>query len=141
MSKKEKILAIIKENAHHAHLATIDGDQPRVRSVTPIVEDDMTIWITTFTGSRKMQQLKENSKICLQFVEHPAGEKEAIVIGEAEIVKSIEEKKKIWDLAPFDPSLFFPGGPESEEFSLLKIKIKNIEWRESMQEESKIYEP
>jgi hypothetical protein len=37
--------------------------------------------------------------------------------------------------------MFFPGGPESEDFSLLKIKIKNIEWRESMQEESKIYEP
>ena len=141
MSEKDKILAIIKETAHHAHLATIDGDQPRVRSVTPIVEDDMTIWIATFTGSRKMQQLKENPKICFQFVEYPEGEKEAIIIGEAEIVNSIEDKKRIWDLTPYDPSMFFPGGPESEGFSLLKIKIKNIEWRESLQEESKIYEP
>lgn len=50
-SDEEKIVSIMKENCLHAYFATVDGDQPRVRPVSPIVEDDMSVWITTFKTS------------------------------------------------------------------------------------------
>jgi len=141
LSEEQKIVSIMKDNFLHASLATSDGDQPRVRTVSPIVEDDMSIWVTTRSTSRKVKQLRENPKICLAFVELPDGDKAAIVIGEALIIPDIENKKRVWNLAPFDLYEQFPHGPDSSDFCLLKIIAKRIEWRESGIGAAKIYEP
>jgi uncharacterized pyridoxamine 5'-phosphate oxidase family protein len=45
VSDKEKIVTIMKANSRHTYFATCDGDQPFVRPVSPIVEDDLSIWI------------------------------------------------------------------------------------------------
>ncbi len=136
-----QIVSIMKANSLHAYLATSDGDQPRVRPVSPIVEDDMSIWITTYRTSRKVKQLERNPKLCLAFVEQPNGDKAATVIGEARIVAEPEQKKRVWKLASFDLSEHFPGGPESDEFCLLKIIPRRIEWRDSWTGGGKVYEP
>jgi general stress protein 26 len=141
VSDEQKIVSIMKHNFLHANLATSDGDQPRVRTVSPIVEDDMSIWVTTRSTSRKVKQLRENPKICLAFVEPPEGDKSATVIGEAEIIPDLEKKRRVWKLAPFDLYQHFPGGPDSDDFCVLKIVIKRIEWREIGTGVAKIYEP
>jgi general stress protein 26 len=102
LSDEQKIVSIIKNNSLHAYLATCDGDQPRIRPVSPIVEDDMSIWIRSYSTSRKVKQLRENPKICLAFVEQPSVDKAATVIGEAKIVSDIAQKKRVWKLVPFD---------------------------------------
>lgn len=140
-SDKQKIVVIMKENSLHAYLATCDGEQPRVRPVSPIVENDLSIWVTTYSTSRKVKQIRQNPKICLAFVEQPSGDKSAIVIGEAKIIPNLDEKKKVWDLATFDLSQHFPNGPDSDEFCLLKIIIMKIEWRDSWTSKLEIYEP
>jgi general stress protein 26 len=141
VSDEQKIVSIMKHNFLHANLATSDGDQPRVRTVSPIVEDDMSIWVTTRSTSRKVKQLRENPKICLAFVEPPEGDKSATVIGEAEIIPDLEKKRRVWKLAPFDLYQHFPGGPDSDDFCVLKIVIKRIEWREIGTGVARIYEP
>ena len=140
-SDKQRIVAIMKENCLHAYLATIHEDQPFVRPVSAIVEDDMTIWVTTLSTSRKVSHICNNSKICLAFVEQPQGDKAAFVFGEAKIVSEMEKKKKVWQLARFDLSRHFPKGPESEEFCLLKIVPKRIEWRDNWEATNKIFGP
>lgn len=140
-SEKEKIVAIMKANCLHAYLATCDGDQPRLRPVSPIVEDDMSLWITTFCSSRKVEQLKYNPKICLAFVDQPNGDRAATVIGSTKIVSDIEAKRRIWQLATFDLSQYFKQGPESSKFCLLKIITKQIEWRESWTSKLNVYKP
>lgn len=141
LSEKGKMVAVMKENSLHAYLATCDGEQPRVRPVSPIVEDYMSIWVTTFSTSRKVKQIRQNPKICLAFVEQPRGDKAAVVIGEAKIVADLEEKKRVWKLATFDLSEHFPDGPECDDFCLLKIVIKRIEWRDSWTSKIMVYEP
>ena len=141
VSDEQKIVSIMKNNSLHAYLATCDGDQPRVRPVSPIVEDDMSIWVTTRSTSRKVKQLRKNPKICLAFVEPPDGDRAAIVIGEAQIIPDIEKKKRVWKLAPFDLYEHFPNGPDSNDFCLLRIIVKRIEWREIGTGAAKIYEP
>jgi general stress protein 26 len=136
-----KIITIMKQNSMHAYFATSDGDQPQVRPVSPIVEDNMSIWITTFNTSRKVKQLRQNPKCCLTFVEYPEGDKAATVNGEAKIISDLEMKKRVWNLAGFDLSGYFPKGPEDEEYCLLKIDINKVEWRESWEAGKKIYEP
>lgn len=141
LSEEGKIVAIMKDNSLHAYLATCDGDQPRVRPVSPIVEGDMSVWVTTFSTSRKVKQIRRNPRICLALVEQPRGDKAATVIGEAEIVADLEEKKRVWKLATFDLAEHFPNGPESDEFCLLKIVIEKIEWRDSWTSRLNVYEP
>ena len=140
-SEKQKMIDIMKENSLHAYLATCDDDKPVVRPVSPIVEDDASIWVTTFCSSRKISQIQNNPKICLAFVEQPRGEKAAVVSGEAEIIPNSEEKERIWHLATFDLSQHFPKGPASKEFCLLKIRVAKIEWRDGWERGTKIYKP
>jgi general stress protein 26 len=141
VSEEQKIVSIMKHNFLHANLATSDGDQARVRIVSPIVEDDMSIWITTRSTSRKVKHLRENPKVCLAFEELPDGDKAVVVIGEALIIPDMERKRRVWKLAPFDLYEHFPDGPDSNDFCLLKIVPKRIEWREIGTGAAKIYEP
>ncbi len=140
-SDKERIVEIMKENSLHAYLATCDGDQPIVRPVSPIVEENMSIWVTTYCTSRKVEQISRNPKVCLAFVEQPRGDKATVVIGEAQIVSDLQQKKRVWKLATFDLSQHFPRGPESEEFCLLQIVVKKVEWRDAWKGAVKIYKP
>jgi general stress protein 26 len=100
----------------------------------------MSIWVTTRSTSRKVRQLRENPKICLAFVELPDGDEAATVIGEARIIRDRRKKGRVWKLAPFDLYEHFPDGPDSDDFCLLKIIIKRIEWREIGTGAAKIYE-
>ena len=146
-SEKQKIVEIIKE-IEPAYLATCEGHQPRVRPVSPIVEGDMSIWVGTRGTSRKVKQIEQNPKVCLTFVQPPhnaKGEKVAIVIGEAKQIPNLEEKKRFWRLwtqvyPAFDLSRVYPNGPESNDFCLLKIIVKKIEWWAET-EPMKVYEP
>ncbi len=140
-SETQRIVAIMRKNSLHAYFATCDGDQPVVRPVSPIVEDDMSIWVTTFITSRKVKQIGRNPKICLAFVEQPRGDKAAVVTGRAKMISEMQQKRRVWDLATFNLSQHFPKGPESEEFCLLKVDVKNVEWRESWEGGTKIYTP
>ncbi|MFP3898703.1 MAG: pyridoxamine 5'-phosphate oxidase family protein [Dehalococcoidia bacterium] len=124
-----------------AYLATSDGDQPRVRPVSPIIEDDMSVWVTTFSTSRKVKQIGQNPKVCLAFVSQPYGDKAATLVGEAHIIPDAEEKRRVWKLATFDLFEHFPDGPDSDEFGLLRIAINRIEWRDSWTGKTRIYEP
>ncbi len=138
-SDKERIVKIMKDNCLHAYLATSDGDQPFVRPVSPIVEDDMSIWVTTFCMSRKVRHIEDNPKICLAFVEQPSGDKAAVVFGKAQMVPDVEKKRRVWSLARFDLSQHFPEGPECKEFGLLKIVPERVEWRSSWEGGTKTY--
>lgn len=140
-SHKEKIVEIMKKASNFAFLATCDGGQPRVRPVSPIVEDDMSVWVATSASSRKVQQIKKNPRMSLAFVVHPQGDKAATIIGDAEIVEDMEQKKRIWGLASYDPSQFWPDGPKSKDYCVLKINVKQIEWWEDWETGMKTYEP
>jgi len=138
---KEKAFEIIKANLMHAYFATCDGDQPVIRSISPIIDKDCAIWIATFANSRKVKQIKKNPRICLAFIQQPNGDKSATVFGKAEIVNDIEVKKKVWGIANYDLANYFPDGPSSKNFCLLMINIEKIEWRDSWENKPQVYQP
>lgn len=137
-SEKQKIVDIMK-SITPAYLATCDGDHPKVRAVSPIVEDELSIWVGTRSSSRKIKQIKQNPKISLAFIQPPyagKGERGAIVLGEAKIIQNVNEKKRLWELWPrvysdLNLSGIYPNGPESNEFCLLRIAVNEIEWWEN----------
>jgi general stress protein 26 len=74
-------------------------------------------------------------------VEPPEGDKSVTVIGEAQIIPDLEKRRRTWKLAPFDLYEHFPDGPDSDDFCLLKIIPKRIEWRDSGTGKLKTFEP
>ncbi len=140
VSDVKKIVEIMRR-CPHAYLATGEGDQPWVRPVTPIVEDDLTIWVTTSRSSRKVRQIGSNPKVCLAFVEQPRGESAAVVTGEAVVVDAADDRRRVWDLAPFNLEKNIPGGSESDEYCLLRVVVGRIEWREGWTSGAKVYVP
>ncbi len=138
---KKRILSIIKETKNHTYFATNDNGQPIIRSMTPIIEDDLSIWLATYISSRKVKQVKKNPKVCLAFISQPNGDKTAIVFGKAKIINDLKVKKRIWKLANYDMSQFFNNGPASPVFCLLKIIIKKIEWWDDWQTGRQVYKP
>jgi len=141
LSNKQKIVKIMKETLSHTYFATCDKDQPIIRSMTPIIEDNMSIWIVTFTNSRKMNQINKNPKICLFFTKQPNGDKSAIVLGKAKIITDLKTKEYVWKVAHYDMSEYFPKGPSSPSFCLLKILPSKIEWWDSWKTGRKTYKP
>jgi len=140
-SDKQKIMEIMKKAQNFSFLATSEGSQPRVRPMATMLGDDMSIWMATSGKSRKVQQIKKNPKVSLVFLVPPQGDQAATVIGEAVIVTDMEEKKRVWKMAAYDPAQFWPDGPETEDYCVLKINIKQIEWWESFETGMEIYEP
>jgi len=138
--QRKRIAAIMKKTCGHAHFATVDCGQPWVRSISPIVDRDLSIWIATFASSRKVGHIRANPSICLQFVSHPNGSQEAVVVGRAIVIRNKSEKKKVWKLA-HDLAQYFPDGPESKDYCLLRIVPSTIRWREGWTAGTKVYRP
>ncbi|MCX8014434.1 MAG: pyridoxamine 5'-phosphate oxidase family protein [candidate division WOR-3 bacterium] len=123
-----------------SYFATCDGNKPVIRPVSPIIENDLSIWITTFSNFRKIKQVKKNSNNCLAFVEYVHDNKLAIVYGKAKIVNDSKQKRRIGNIASFNLKEYFPDGPRSKDYCLVKININRIEWRKGW-ERTKIYKP
>jgi len=51
----------------HVFLATMEGDQPRVRPVT-LINFNGKFWVTTDTWSEKVEQIQKNPKVEFSFV-------------------------------------------------------------------------
>jgi len=79
----------------HVSLATMEGDQPRVRPVT-LIYFNKRFWITTDTSSAKVKQIQRNPKaeFCFLFKE---GDEDCClrVAGLAKIIGDKEMKAKI----------------------------------------------
>ncbi len=79
----------------HVFLATIDGDQARVRPVT-LIRFDGKFWITTDTWSEKVKQIQKNPKVEFSFVFKKGSEDCCIrVAGPAKMVKAQQVKAEL----------------------------------------------
>jgi general stress protein 26 len=135
-----RILAILRDNREHAFLATCDGEQPDLRVMAPFVEDNLALWFVTMPNARKVGQLKRNPRLCLSFVDIPGYAREAKVFGEAVFVTDPEAKRHVWSLGT-ELSRYFPGGPDSPEFCVVRVSVARIEWRDGPGGERRMFVP
>jgi len=79
----------------HVFLATMDGDQPRVRPVT-LIKFDRKFWVTTDTWSEKIKQIQKNPKVEFSFV-CKKGNRDCCIrmIGLAKIITDKQVKIKL----------------------------------------------
>jgi len=119
----EEVIDLIAD-AGFGTLATTEGDQPRVRPMMPILnEDNKKLLIALLGGSRSITQVEINPKVEICFLDRKMWY--ARVTGIAKITENSEYKELLWNTIPMLKQYF--GGPNDENFILMEIDISTIE--------------
>ena len=89
--------ATIKD-AKFPQLATIDGDQPRLRPVSPVRTDGFTIYVANLRSYGKTKDIEANPKIELCYMD--SHHNQVRITGVAETVADRELLEDIWSSNP-----------------------------------------
>src|SRR4051812_44501139 len=98
-------------------LASIDGDQPRVRPVSPVKTTDFTAYIASFRSSHKTGEIKENVKVELCYMSDKHDQ--VRITGVAEEVGERLVIEEIWNANPLLRAHL--GSMENPEFVLYRV--------------------
>lgn len=109
-----------------AAVATVEGDEPRVRIVHPTWEGQ-TLWFATGTSSPKVRQLRANPNVDVQYMAPPPDFVHILVRGRAELVTDALEKKRVWDVIDYDLAQFWPKGPDDPEYCPVRVTPSRVE--------------
>ena|SRR5438309_6534089 len=80
------------------HLATIDGDTPRVRPVSPVRTDGFTVYVANLRGYHKTAEIAANPNVELCYLDE--GHNQVRLTGKAEIVAERTLLEDIWNSNP-----------------------------------------
>jgi general stress protein 26 len=86
------------ERARFPHLATIDGDQPRLRPVSPVKTDGFTACIANLRSYHKTVEIAANPKVELAYLDEQHDQ--VRITGVAEVVADRATLQEIWDSNP-----------------------------------------
>ncbi len=93
----ELALGVIKA-ARFPMLATIDGDQPRVRPVSPVRTEGFTIYVANLRSYHKTAEIAANPNVELCYLDDHHDQ--VRITGVAEVVTERDLLQSIWDENP-----------------------------------------
>src|ERR1041384_1688686 len=79
-------------------LATIDGDQPRVRPVSPVRTDGFTVYVANLRSYHKTAEIQANPRVELCYLDDHHDQ--VRITGVAEVVIDQPTLQEIWDANP-----------------------------------------
>ena len=89
--------AVIKADRFPS-LATIDGDQPRVRPVSPVRTDGFTVYVANLRSYHKTAEIAANPRVELAYLS--PDHDQVRISGRAEVVTDAALLEEIWDANP-----------------------------------------
>lgn len=90
-------LGVVKAD-RFPHLASIDGDQPRVRPVSPVRTDGFTVYVANLRFYHKTAEIEANPKVELCYLDDDHNQLR--LTGVAEVVADRKLLQEIWDANP-----------------------------------------
>ncbi|HCN29601.1 MAG TPA: pyridoxamine 5-phosphate oxidase [Verrucomicrobiales bacterium] len=79
-------------------LATVDGDQPRLRPVSPVLVEGFVIYVANLRRYGKTAELAANPKA--EFCYTDDGHNQVRITAAAEVLHDADLKRKIWEANP-----------------------------------------
>jgi len=119
---KNDVIDLIKD-AGYCTLATIEGDQPKVRPMMPYLTEEGDLLVATFKGKRILEQVQANPKIEACYIDRKMNF--CRVSGIAQISDDESKKEMIFNNAPMLRQYF--SSPQDENLVLLVIETKTVE--------------
>ena len=94
---RDRALAVVRAD-RFPHLATEDGDQPRVRPVSPVRTDGFMVYVANLRGYHKTAEIAANPKVELCYLDDKHDQ--VRITGVAEVVTDRALLQEIWDSNP-----------------------------------------
>jgi general stress protein 26 len=110
-------LAVVQAD-RFPHLATIDGDQPRLRPVSPVKTDGFTVYVANLRSYAKTVQIASNPKVELCYLDDHHDQ--VRITGVAEVVTDPVILQEIWDANPL--LRHYLGRIDNPELVLYRIR-------------------
>lgn len=110
-------------------VATIAGNEPRVRMVHPTWDGEV-LWFATGPQSPKADQLRNNANVDIQYQVAPPDFIHVMVRGKAELITDQETKNHAWDAIDYDLTAFGSTGPDDANFLPVRIRPTRVELSE-----------
>lgn len=79
-------------------LATMDGDQPRVRPVSPVRTDGFVVYVANLRQYNKTREIAANRKVELCYTDD--GHNQVRITGTAEVLTQRPVLEEIWNTSP-----------------------------------------
>ena len=124
--ERDTLISAAKEimgAARYCALITLDkSGYPQVRTMDPFLPDqDMIVWLGTNKNSRKVSEIRNDSRVTLYY-EAPKGNGYAAIQGIAYLTDDPEKKEKYWkeEWAGFYPD-------KKSTYTLIKVIPKKLE--------------
>ncbi len=103
-------------------LASVDGDRPRLRPVSPVGADGFTVYVASLRSSNKTLELEANPAVELCYLDE--GHDQVRIAGTAEPVLDATTRQTIWNRNPLLRA--FLGTIENPEFVLYRIRPERV---------------
>ncbi len=97
-AKLVELAHTVLRDDHFPYLASIDGDQPRVRPVSPVRTDGFTVYVANLRGYHKTVEIAANPKVELCYLDDRHDQ--VRITGVAEVVTDRALLQQIWDANP-----------------------------------------
>jgi general stress protein 26 len=105
-------------------LATVDGDQPRVRPVSPVKTDQFTVYVANLRSYHKTAEIAANPRVELCYVDE--GHNQVRITGVAEVVSDQLLLTDIWNANPLLRQ--FLGNPDNPELIVYRIAPTHVRY-------------
>src|SRR5436305_7889993 len=93
----QRALAVIRAD-RFPHLATIDGDQPRLRPVSPVRTEGFTVFVANLRPYHKTVEIAANPRVELCYLDDHHDQ--VRITGLAEVVTDPVILQEVWDSNP-----------------------------------------
>jgi general stress protein 26 len=97
-AKVRELARAVVQADRFPYLASIDGDQPRVRPVSPVRTDGFTVYVANLRAYHKTQEIAANPRVELCYLDDHHDQ--VRITGVAEIVSDRKLLQEIWDANP-----------------------------------------
>jgi general stress protein 26 len=104
------------------YLATMDGDQPRLRPVSPVRTDGFVVYVANLRCYHKTGELAANPKVELCYLDD--NHDQVRITGAAEIVTERALLEEIWDANPLLRQ--YLGSIDNPQFILYRIRPNRV---------------
>lgn len=118
---RERALAVVAEDRFPC-LATIDGDQPRLRPVSPVKTVGFTVYVANLRLYHKTQEIAANPKVELCYMD--AHHNQVRITGRAEVVKDRPLLEEIWESNPLLRQ--YLGNLENPQLVVYEIRPEQV---------------
>jgi general stress protein 26 len=114
----------VLQNDHFPYLATADGDQPRVRPVSPVRTDGFTVYVANLRSYHKTVEIAVNPKVELCYLDEHHNQ--VRLTGIATVVTDRALLQEVWDTNPLLRQ--YLGSLDNPAFILYRVQPTRVRY-------------